>query len=676
MKIREFTPHAEHQSIGIELTDPSLLKHFQGIEGLECEVLSQNQFFLKRKSGGPDIISFCEKLTKELLNSDIISKEQAAAFAFDLESAIAITAVQSAKVQEQADLKVVHEIISALPLVDVPGSIPLRLKISILDPEHDEHLTPGTLITNFDLLPKGYKEITLIDSGSWFPEERQPDDYKYSFIRTVDDNDQVSYHQFSSRQQLNALLSIIDRSPELATIEAATANLDVAYDWSSGLDPIYLIPGRGVTSFYNSEQKLLINEVETFARINPDISKIRVIELGCGQALALRGSGDAIAKVRGIENVICLGGDYCKINVSEAKRLWPEEKESVKHDIVLLDSTSRECEDLLKKKVEGFEDLVICSGHITRIVLNNVFEAQKALNNIHRANVKYILSSGLREELYTKAMLEQMGFTGVINRRRNLEGINLIERAAIYPPLQKFIDASEFHDVKYLNMSMCPDPIKAVSDLKDTAQLSKVEYLNLSHCDLTRYRPDELRKFFAEFSNLKEVIYIASSQEEIDFINSIRDRFPDIFPNVNPLLCKEERLAVLPFDMFHMLDRKWMLDTIQKDNPTIRSIPDFLCRSDFFNLKGPAYPPPITQSVFAEYAESRATSSHTHRMFRSSKHKEEPTLRQDETSAAAPKSTTTGPTPNSVSQVTDFEDKKAKTPESATPNLIDPKKPR
>lgn len=100
-----------------------------------------------------------------------------------------------------------------------------------------------------------------------------------------------------------------------------------------------------------------------------------------------------------------------------------------------MDSTSRECEDLLKKKVAGFEDLVICSGHITRIVLNNVFEAQKVLNNIHRANVKYILSSGLREELYTKAMLEQMGFTGVINRRRNLEGINLIEPAAIYPSL-------------------------------------------------------------------------------------------------------------------------------------------------------------------------------------------------------------------------------------------------
>lgn len=245
----------------------------------------------------------------------------------DLERAIAITTIQSAKIKEQADLKAVHEIISTLPLVDVPGSIPLRLKISILNKEGDEYLYPGTLITNFDLLPKGYKEITLIDSGSWFIEEREPDDYKYSFIRTVDDNDQVSYHQFSSPQQLDTLRNIIDRSPELATIEAATANLDVAYDWSSGLDPLYLVEKHNVTSFYSQEQKLLMNEAETFARINPDISKIRVIELGCGQALALRGSGDAIAKVRGIENVICLGGDYCEVNVSEAKRLWPEEKE-------------------------------------------------------------------------------------------------------------------------------------------------------------------------------------------------------------------------------------------------------------------------------------------------------------------------------------------------------------
>lgn len=546
-------------------------------------------------ASGMNAPKFFRQFINDRLEEKQINSQQAEAFklSLDLAETEFRTHARERKLNENEMIEQLKQCLdTAIPVV-TPGSLRLR------DLQDEE--TPGFVHVVFNRCPKGIKEIKLMAAGPYFSDQRLPDDYLYSFMRVESNEGNIGYFRIKDEKQLN-LLRNLGAEHAIATELYPVANLYKAEDWKrAGIEGIYF---EDIHQDYKVLHQKFVQEVDTFLRMHPEIKKVRIIELGCGHGKALFEVAARAGKIVGADNVICLGGDYSDVNIKKAYALWKEKKESKEdkapfpYRFVILDSTSKECEDLLTKKEEGFTDLVICSGHLTRCVLDNVFQVQKVFNILHRANCPYVFSSGEREELYTRDTLEQMGFNGLIESTSSasFQAINLLERPTVYPPIEKFMESK---DQRYLNLSMCPDPIQIVEQFKNNSALKNVECLDLSYCELSRYDIATLSEFFNQFENLKKIIFVSPDIRELTYINKNKDA---LIPHhmqeldvtqIHTLHVKDERLATLSYDFYSMIDKDWLLRTLQQEDPTITEVPEFYLRQDYFppsifgaNLKG------------------------------------------------------------------------------------------
>lgn len=587
---------------------------------------------------GEDAVKACNELATKLIEMKELNQESATQFINNLLDTVVSTKIANLRQGAIAENKLLNDlqaIISELKPVTTPNSLSLRML------PKDEEYGAGFALSTFHRCPPNIKDIVLISAQQF--DEYNDDDHQYSYLRITDDKDNITYFKIENENQLGKLR---DLASLLGTREDPVAEIGPSENWKkAGIKGVY---GGDTHALYARLHKKIAREIDTYLRMhmkdeienhlrlnrqegtaqNPteyrgveggvedkkgqemvgestklstsdadrfahviQNPKVRIVELGCGHAKALYQAVLATEALLGKGNVDYLGGDYSDVNIEAAKKYWAEHrgKGFFPEKIKVMNSVSPECEQELKKRPEGCIDLVICSGHITRIVLNTVHEGLKVLHNLHRSGVSCIFASGCREALYSKNILAKAGFQSVINFTPIQEEVDLIEVAPVYPPAQKFLDDyNNGLNPKYLDLSMCPDPVKVLTELKDSPALALVECLDLSYCELSKCDMKVLSELLKNFTNLKELIFVSPYLDEVTFMNQHKnDLISPTFREtagiqINTLLNKDERLAVLPYDMYQMLNQKQLLKILKEGNPELKEVPAFYLRKDYF----------------------------------------------------------------------------------------------
>lgn len=630
-EVLPWTESNEYNSpiVEFEITDEALFKFF---EQFDLSQLKEKQFSLEKpqpnkyRLTGGDALHACNALATKFIEMKQLDQERGTQFINNLQELAITSTIRQPGVIEKRLLADLQGLLSQLKPLTTPNSLIFRI-----DPDYNEYKS-GFALSTYHRCPPNIKSMTLISAQHFG--DYADDDYEYSYLRVTDDKDNITYLKIDNKEQLTKLRDIAEL---MATTEEPVIEIGPSENWRRiGIRGVYT---RDTHALYANVHKNIVREINTYIRMKLQANEpqkpeeyrgieegmeakkgeemvgegtklstldserfpiirnpqVRIVELGCGHAKALYQAFIAAENLLGEGNVDYLGGDYSDHNIEAARKFW---KEKLGHDFIsdkikIMNSLSKECLEELKKRPEGCKDLVICSGHITRLVLNTVFEAMKVMHNLYQANVSCVFASGCRESLYSKNMLEKLGFQGVINYTGEDE-VDLIEIAPRYLAAQTLLDNyNNGLETKYLDLSMCPDPIKVLTELKDSPALNSVECLDLSYCELSRCDPKILSELLKNFTNLKEIIFVSHDIKEVTFVNQHKnDLVPEILREIaniqiNTLLNTDEKLAVLPYDIFQMMNQTQLLNILKKDNPELQKVPEFFLRKDYFKPSVP-----------------------------------------------------------------------------------------
>lgn len=126
--------------------------------------------------------------------------------------------------------------------------------------------------------------------------------------------------------------------------------------------------------------------------------------------------------------------------------------------------------------------VVVSSGALNRLVLNNVFESSRVMQNLFRLNPDLMIASGLTDTLLTPHIIKRTGFAtlacDVIRKETGTFSYRM--RSKTRSELLKYHETKLRTDPSSLDLSLSPDPLGVLRGLRPE-QLAGIRFLDVSH---------------------------------------------------------------------------------------------------------------------------------------------------------------------------------------------------
>lgn len=128
--------------------------------------------------------------------------------------------------------------------------------------------------------------------------------------------------------------------------------------------------------------------------------------------------------------------------------------------------------------------VVVSSGGMNRLVLNNLFESGRVMQNLFRLTPDLMIASGITETLLTKQIIKKTGFTGIRSWESQENGMQgtcfYMMKAKTVPELIRYHEAKLVADPSLLDLILSPDPLNILRGLRPEL-LAGLKILDVSH---------------------------------------------------------------------------------------------------------------------------------------------------------------------------------------------------
>lgn len=249
---------------------------------------------------------------------------------------------------------------------------------------------------------------------------------------------------------------------------------------------------------------------------DPDVS-INIVDAGCGDACQLLEGAFAIAQ-NNFKKVKALGFDYEQINVDSCNDAKKHDLVKRSKDIKFVQGDTNNIEDMFKSSEHLFHDphAVNCefsSGSMTRMTLQNAFEAIKILKSNWRGPTHFLFAGGETEFLFNERILEKIGYRIKVYKKicdhkgeRLKVPVIVCERISEEEKLKYIKDRlyKKTPDLLDLTLSPCPQTLIRKIGEQDPDAAKKVTTIDLSFSDLADCK--KLSEDLKAYTGLKKIV--------------------------------------------------------------------------------------------------------------------------------------------------------------------------
>lgn len=284
-----------------------------------------------------------------------------------------------------------------------------------------------------------------------------------------------------------------------------TAKLDWS-DLKAHYDKKVIADYQSIHESMLTQLKNNVNKLADNHKDNLEITKINLIDAGCGQSPDFLQSGYAIVKDAFPNATIhALGFDFEKSNIDVCNHARIPNLTFIQADLNHIQTISRDTH--LAKSSPNTHTIMLSSGSMTRYVLSDAFESMRIFKECWRAQIQQLILSGERELLFNERMLERMGLTlsAYTPDKHDLSPVVTLERLSDLELIEKQKAKLRRHpDV--LDLSLCPIPDKILKVISQDPTLAlHITKIDLSFSDIIDL-PSTIASLTA-YQHLKEITF-------------------------------------------------------------------------------------------------------------------------------------------------------------------------
>lgn len=269
------------------------------------------------------------------------------------------------------------------------------------------------------------------------------------------------------------------------------------------------------------------SQLTAYLKKHPNVPTINLVDAGCGQAPTLLKRMYEIAMRLKPKNTVvkALGFDFVEKNVAECVReskskSYPEELKFVQGDSTQIERIIKENKDF--DHSAAAMTAVFFSGSMTRMTLQNAFEAVRAVHGNWRALSQFVEASGETDLLFSERMLKRMGYhikmytppsvdDRIVNPVFGLERIPASQMLlSIKNKLQKKPDKID------LSLNPSPETILESIIATEPSLARQVKKIDLSFTDL--HDSKALGVLLQSFSSLEEIVFNYNDSEKANIL--------------------------------------------------------------------------------------------------------------------------------------------------------------
>jgi len=253
------------------------------------------------------------------------------------------------------------------------------------------------------------------------------------------------------------------------------------------------------------------------------LSEINVMDGGCGSGLFLKTFETKMneLKEKNSLNISChLGGfDFNPENIREANKNYHGKVHFVTGDLTKTDGFINQCikNEWINKNAQT---VLVLSGSLTRLVLQNGFQALEALQSIASSNsINYMIGGGIGEPLLNPYMVKQIGY--------KLAPITITSEIDNFFAYEKMLPKEIFNmklkrlakdNILDLSLSPHSHAEALIGMLRD--RIKSDTTINLSFIQLSDALIKQIEQLVKEHPNIK-LVCRHNKQSEIDKLNTI-----------------------------------------------------------------------------------------------------------------------------------------------------------
>lgn len=267
---------------------------------------------------------------------------------------------------------------------------------------------------------------------------------------------------------------------------------------------------------------------------------LNVIDGGCGNGKFLKRLEQGLSMV---EQPKLLGFDFNSDNIEECKQEYKGDCHFEAGNLLNIQQIIRQNREsqLLHPKAPT---LLILSGSLTRLVLNNAFEALQILQQAMNSNVDYIIGGGQTTLLINSFIAKRLGLKPV-----PFGGSYGARNFFFYQKMsQKEILLNKINKIKkrnILDLSLSPHPTQLIKTFDNTHYLRNGLTIDLSFCTLTPELINTLDEISKKYADIKLIFW----HWDKSMVNHFSDCFTDKF-TVSVNVVKDESYLMAPRAFF------------------------------------------------------------------------------------------------------------------------------
>ncbi len=292
------------------------------------------------------------------------------------------------------------------------------------------------------------------------------------------------------------------------------------------IDPTNLGPNwtrERMSEVYDKNK--LYSPIETYDRLHKFISQqitdiikskkfpeINIIDGGCGSGLFLKSFETSHSHLARFH---LTGFDFNDGNISECQNNY--------NGIIQFSQGNLLDIDKFIKAQAHCPTFLVLSGSITRLVLNNGFEAIQVLQKAALHKVDYLIGGGQGLPLLNDYMAKRLGYKKVINHIGQKEKQNAFfyERLLTEEILQNKI--SKIKKRNKLDLSLSPNPIETLKALENKNLLLDHLQIDFSFSQLSAADCERLALLLEPYQNIKLTLW----HWNLNLLKSFQKKFPN-----------------------------------------------------------------------------------------------------------------------------------------------------
>lgn len=274
---------------------------------------------------------------------------------------------------------------------------------------------------------------------------------------------------------------------------------------------------------------------EGVAKVIRQFGHCELIDVGTGD-----GKLPAALKALFANKILCVGVDINKKNIEHCRQEYKQCR--------FLVGNSLNLDEIIKdlKHENMLSDsgplVLTASGSLTRVVLNDGFEAARVLQKANLSQVQYIIGGGHTPPLFNEFIAKQIGYEKKEMPDYPADGK---QRQFFYfyekMPMEIIIEKklNKMAKRNFLDLSLCPNPVDILNALMEKKAINENLTIDISFCQLTDELLDQLQAITQKIPGIK-LVYWYADEDRIktsvpnvhwkDGLNKLQKRFSSQVP--------------------------------------------------------------------------------------------------------------------------------------------------